>query len=78
MNLDIRIAVVAVIVALVAVVAGFALTASDAPVHELPAILTDGFALAFAESTQSAGPGDDEAPLAVCKVGPVSVDCTYY
>ncbi|HEY7238600.1 MAG TPA: hypothetical protein VH600_05490 [Burkholderiales bacterium] len=78
MNFNVRVAVLAVIVALVAVVGGLGLAASDAQAPELPVILTDGFALAFTQSTQAAAPGDDEALPAVCKAGVVSFDCSYY
>ena len=78
MNLDIRVAGLAVTLALVAVVASLVLAASEAQAPELPAILTDGFALAFTQSAQPVEPGDGEALPAVCKAGPVSVDCTYY
>ena len=78
MNFNLRVAVLAVIVALVAVVGGLGLAASDAQAPELPVILTDGFALAFSPSAQAAAaPGDDEPLPAVCKAG-VSFDCTYY
>ena len=78
MKLDIRVAGLAVILALVALVAGLGLGASDAQAPELPAILTDGFALAFAQSVQAAAATDDEALPAICKAGPLSFDCTYY
>jgi hypothetical protein len=78
MNLDIRVAGLAVILALVAAVAGLGLAASEAQAPELPAILTDGFALAFTQSAQPAEPGDEEALPAVCIAGRVSFDCTYY
>lgn len=76
MNLDIRVAGLAVILALVAAVAGLGLAASEAQAPELPAILTDGFALAFTQSAAEAA--GDEALPAVCSAGPASVDCTYY
>ena len=47
MNVDIRVAGLAVILALVAAVAGLGLAASDAQAPELPVILSDGFALAL-------------------------------
>ena len=78
MKLDIRVAGLAVILALVALIAGLGLTASDAQAPELPAILTDGFALAFAQNVQAPAPGDDEGQPAVCKARPVSFDCSYY
>ena len=78
MKLDIRVAGLAVILALVALVAGLGLGASDAQAPELPAILSDGFALAFAQSVQAAAATDDEALPAICKAGPLSFDCTYY
>ena len=78
MNLDTRVTALAVILALVAAAAGIGLAASDAQAPELPAILSDGFALAFTQGAQAAEPGDDEAAPAVCKAGTGSVDCTYY
>ena len=78
MKLDIRVAGLGVILALVALIAGLGLAASDAQAPELPAVLTDGFALAFAQNVQAAAPGDDEGLPAVCRSGPVSFDCTYY
>ncbi|HWJ01485.1 MAG TPA: hypothetical protein VNU96_20920 [Burkholderiales bacterium] len=78
MKLDIRVAGLAVILALVALVAGLGLGASDAQAPELPAILTDGFALAFAQNVQAPAPEDDEGAPAVCRAGAVSFDCTYY
>src|ERR1044072_7544726 len=76
MNLDTRVAALAAFLALVALVAGLGLAASDAQAPELPAILTDGFALAFAQNVQAPAPGDDEGLPAVCRAGPVSFDCT--
>jgi hypothetical protein len=78
MKLDIRVAGLGLILALVALVAGLGLAASDAQAPEFPAVLTDGFALAFAQNAQAAAPGDDEGLPAVCRSGPVSFDCTYY
>jgi hypothetical protein len=78
MNVDIRVAGLAVTLALVAAVAGLGLAAFDAQAPELPVILTDGFALAFTQSVQAAATTDDEALPAICKAGPVSFDCTYY
>jgi hypothetical protein len=78
MKLDIRVAGLAVILALVALIAGLGLAASDAQAPELPAILTDGFALALTQSVRAAVPTDDEALPTICKAGPVSFDCTYY
>ncbi len=78
MKLDIRVAGLAVIVALIALIAGLGLAASDAQAPELPAVLTDGFALAFVQNVQAAAPGDGEGLPAVCGSGPVSFDCTYY
>jgi len=78
MNVDIRVAGLAVILALVAAAAGLGLAASDAQAPELPAILTDGFALALTQSVQAAGRADDEALPAICKARLVSFDCTYY
>ena len=70
MDLDIRVVGLAATLALVALIAGLGLAVSDAQAPELPAILTDGFALAF---TQGVG----ELPAA-CGGGPYSADCTYY
>ena len=78
MNVDIRLAGLAVILALVAAVAGLGLAASEAQAPELPAILTDGFALAFTQNVQAPASGDDEGAPAVCRAGSVSFDCTYY
>ena len=50
----------------------------DGQAPELPAILTDGFALAFAQNVQAPAPEDDEGAPAVCRAGAVSFDCTYY
>jgi hypothetical protein len=59
MKLDIRVAGLAVILALVALIAGLGLAASDAQAPELPTILTDGFALALMDAAEP--PAADQA-----------------